>query len=80
MESHSPTRLLMIDDDEKLCRLVRSYLEPFGYVLDTAHNGPDGLAKAGAQIYQAIILDVMLPGMNGLKYCAACAAIPMCRC
>ncbi len=67
MESHSPTRLLMIDDDEKLCRLVRSYLEPFGYVLDTAHNGPDGLSKAAAQTYQAIILDVMLPGMNGFE-------------
>ena len=67
MESHSPTRLLMIDDDEKLCRLVRSYLEPFGYVLDAAHNGPDGLARAAAQTYQAIVLDVMLPGMNGFE-------------
>ena len=57
----------MIDDDEKLCRLVRSYLEPFGYVLDSAHNGPDGLTKAAAQTYQAIILDVMLPGMNGFE-------------
>jgi DNA-binding response OmpR family regulator len=67
MESHSPTRLLMIDDDEKLCRLVRSYLEPFGYSLDTAHNGPDGLRQALAEPYQSIILDVMLPGMGGFE-------------
>ncbi len=67
MELHSPTRLLMIDDDEKLCRLVRSYLEPFGYALDAVHNGPDGLVRALAEPYQAVILDVMLPGMSGFE-------------
>ena len=67
MEPYSPTRLLMIDDDEKLCRLVRAYLEPFGYSLDTVHNGPDGLRRAFSESYQAIFLDVMLPGMGGFE-------------
>ncbi len=67
MEPYSPTRLLMIDDDEKLCRLVRTYLEPFGYSLDTVYNGPDGLRRALSESYQAIFLDVMLPGMGGFE-------------
>mgnify|MGYP001409890502 CR=1 FL=1 len=61
------TRLLVIDDDRKLCRLVRDYLEPMGYEVDLAHTGPDGLEKARSGQYQAIILDVMLPGMDGFE-------------
>ncbi len=61
------TRLLMIDDDRKLCRLVRDYLEPMGYDVQTAHTGPDGLEQAGAGNFQAVILDVMLPGMDGFE-------------
>ncbi len=61
------TRLLVIDDDRKLCRLIRDYLEPMGYEVDAAHTGPEGLARARASQYQAIILDVMLPGMDGFE-------------
>lgn len=61
------TRLLVIDDDKKLCRLIRDYLEPMGYGVDLAHDGPGGLAQAAAGGYQAIILDVMLPGMDGFE-------------
>lgn len=61
-----PTRLLLIDDDEKLCRLLRDYLDPLGYAVDAVHNGPAGLDRARQGCYSAIILDVMLPGMNGL--------------
>jgi DNA-binding response OmpR family regulator len=60
-------RLLVIDDDKKLCRLIRDYLEPMGYEVESAHSGPDGLDKAQAGQYQAIILDVMLPGMDGFE-------------
>ena len=56
----------MVDDDEKLCRLLRDYLEPLGYAIDTVHNGTEGLARAKQGGYAALILDVMLPGMNGL--------------
>jgi len=61
------TRVLMIDDDRKLCRLVRDYLEPMGYEMELAHTGPDGLEKALAQNHHAIILDLMLPGMDGFE-------------
>ena len=40
------TRLLLVDDDLKLCRLVRQYLEPLGYSVSLAHNGEDGLRVA----------------------------------
>jgi len=58
-------KLLLIDDDEKLARLLRDYLEPFGYQVDTAHDGRRGLAMALENSYSAVILDVMLPGLNG---------------
>src|SRR5512143_3749737 len=61
------TRLLLIDDDKKLCRLIRDYLEPMGYEVESAHSGPEGLEKAQAGQHQAIILDVMLPGMDGFE-------------
>ena len=57
----------MIDDDAKLCRLVKDYLEPMGYEIETAHTGPAGLEKVVAGNFQAVILDVMLPGMNGFE-------------
>jgi DNA-binding response OmpR family regulator len=74
------TRLLVIDDDRKLCRLIRDYLEPMGYEVESAHTGPDGLERAQASQYQAIILDVMLPGMDGfevLKQLRRSSAVPV---
>jgi DNA-binding response OmpR family regulator len=61
------TRVLMIDDDRKLCRLVKDYLEPMGYVVEAMHTGPDGLARATSESFHAIILDLMLPGMDGFE-------------
>lgn len=60
------TRILVVDDDVKLCRLLREYLEPLGYRLTAVHNGRDGLATALREPFDAVVLDVMLPGMNGL--------------
>jgi len=61
------TPLLLVDDDTKLCRLIKSYLEPLGYEVSLAHNGRDGLAKALDGNFEAIILDVMMPEMNGIE-------------
>ncbi|MDB6122352.1 MAG: response regulator, CheY-like receiver domain protein, partial [Pedosphaera sp.] len=61
------TRVLMIDDDKKLCRLVRDYLEPMGYDVELVHTGPEGLEKALGQNFHAVILDLMLPGMDGFE-------------
>ena len=59
------TRLLIIDDDLKFGRLVSGYLQRFGYTVDIAEDGATGLARAQGGGYAAIILDVMLPKMNG---------------
>jgi DNA-binding response OmpR family regulator len=58
-------RLLIIDDDRDLCRLIKDYLEPLGYEVNAAYNGADGLERALAETWSAVILDVMLPGLNG---------------
>jgi two-component system response regulator CpxR len=60
-------RVLMIDDDVKLCRLVKEYLEMMGFLVESAHTGTEGLEKASRGDYQAVILDVMLPGMDGFE-------------
>jgi DNA-binding response OmpR family regulator len=60
-------RLLIVEDDIRLCRLVKDYLETMGYAVAMAHTGPAGLAAALAEKFQAVILDVMLPGMDGFE-------------
>ena len=67
MAGAGKTRLLVIDDYKKLCRLIRDYLEPMGYEVESAHTGPEGLDKAQTGQHQIIILDVMLPGMDGFE-------------
>jgi len=61
------TQILMVDDDLKLCGLVRDYLEPLGYALDSAHTGPEGVEAVRSGDYRAVILDVMLPDMDGFE-------------
>jgi DNA-binding response OmpR family regulator len=63
----NPTRLLLVDDDAKLCRLLGDYLRPLGYDVAIATNGRDGLERARHGGFDAVLLDVMLPGMNGLE-------------
>ena len=59
--------LLVVDDDRKLCGLIREYLDPLGYRVSMRHTGPEGLQAALEGSYEAIILDVMMPGMDGLE-------------
>lgn len=61
------TRVLVIDDDKKLCRLIADYLTPMGYDVSLVHTGPGGVEKATGDSWNAIILDVMLPGMDGFE-------------
>src|SRR5215510_3348882 len=65
-ENTGRTKLLIVDDDEKFARLLSEYLVPFGYQVDAAHDGRQGLAMALDGEYAAVILDIMLPGLNGL--------------
>ena len=57
----------MVDDDPKLCGLVQDYLEPLGYAVDAVHTGPEGVEAVKLGNYRAVILDVMLPGMDGFE-------------
>jgi DNA-binding response OmpR family regulator len=67
MNAGTPQKLLVIDDDRKLCRLLHDYLTPLGYEVSAAHTGPDGLTTAQDGTFDAVILDLMLPGMDGCE-------------
>lgn len=67
MEASQKKRLLVVDDDRKLCGLIHDYLEPLGYEVAMRHNGPDGLEEAKEGDYEAVLLDVMMPGMDGFE-------------
>jgi DNA-binding response OmpR family regulator len=58
-------RILVIDDDAELCSLVGEYLEPEGFQIEAVHDGARGLERALDGDHLLIVLDVMLPGMNG---------------
>lgn len=60
-------RLLVIDDDRKLCRLIAAYLAPLGYDVEAVHTGPEGVERALAAVWSAVILDLMLPGLDGFE-------------
>ncbi|WP_099469365.1 response regulator transcription factor [Konateibacter massiliensis] len=60
-------RILVIEDEYKLADLIRDYLEKEKYAVDIALDGEDGLFRAEAEIYDVIILDIMLPKMDGFE-------------
>ena len=60
-------KILVIDDDAELCELVSEYLESEGFEIDTEGNGDHGADRALESDYDLIILDVMLPGINGFE-------------
>jgi DNA-binding response OmpR family regulator len=65
-DKSSALRVLVIDDDKKLCRLIGDYLSPLGYAVTAAHTGPDGAELALGEDWSAVILDFMLPGCDGI--------------
>jgi two-component system, OmpR family, response regulator CpxR len=60
-------RILVIDDDVELCALVSEYLKPEGFEVDSVHDGERGVERAVAGDYLLVVLDVMLPGINGFE-------------
>ena len=66
-----PDTLLLVEDNEDILANLYAYLEPLGYELDCARNGRAGLAMALERRFDCLILDVMLPGMDGLALCRA---------
>ncbi|MDT0141365.1 response regulator transcription factor [Microbacterium sp. PRC9] len=67
-------RILVVDDEVRLADGIRRGLEAEGFGVDVAHNGVDGLWRARETTYDAIVLDLMMPGMSGWKVCEALRA------
>ncbi len=67
MNPSSTRPLLVVDDDRKLCGLIRDYLAPHGWQVDMRHTGPEGLEAARTGKHEAVLLDVMMPGMDGFE-------------
>ena len=64
-------RILVVEDDEHLARTLERGLQAEGFAVDVAADGTEGLWYATEQDYDAIVLDIMLPGTNGFRVCAA---------
>ena len=60
-------RILVIDDDVALCELVIEYLEPLGFEIEPVHRGDLGAERALSGEHAIVVLDVMLPGLNGFE-------------
>lgn len=67
-------RILLVDDEVRLADGIRRGLEAEGMVVDMAHDGVTGLDRARDHDYDAIVLDVMMPGMSGYRVCQALRA------
>ena len=63
-------RILLVDDEQRFAAAVRQGLEAEGLAVDVAHDGDEGLWMARSNDYDAIVLDILLPGLNGYRICA----------
>ncbi|MGM0354439.1 response regulator transcription factor [Streptomyces sp. ECR3] len=67
-------RLLIVEDEKRLALSLAKGLTAEGYAVDVVHDGREGLHRATEGPYDLVILDIMLPGMNGYRVCAALRA------
>ena len=65
----TPATLLVVEDDRKLVRALERGLEREGYEVDVAYTGEEALERVRARAYDAVVLDVMLPGADGFEVC-----------
>ncbi len=63
------TKVLIVDDEPRIANGVRKYFEQVGFSVLTAYDGPTGLALARTEAPDLVVLDLMLPGMDGLDVC-----------
>jgi two-component system, OmpR family, response regulator len=67
-------RALLVEDDVALAQLTARYLDGHGIITTVVHNGTEGLARAGSEAFDVVLLDVMLPGKSGRDICRALRA------
>ncbi len=75
--NRAPARILVVDDEEHLAAGIRENLQAEGYDADVAYNGEQGLAKVRAGAFDLILLDVMMPKLDGLQVCEEIRAAGM---
>lgn len=63
------TKILVVDDEQRIRRLIKMYLEKEHYTVDEANDGEEALAKALQNEYDCIMLDIMMPGIDGIEVC-----------
>jgi len=71
-------RILVVDDEPDFCSIVQGQLEKEGFEVDVAYNGVEGLEKVHANRPDAIVLDVMMPEMDGYEVCKRLKADKKC--
>jgi two-component system response regulator ResD len=69
MMENKQVKILVVDDEERIRRLLKMYLEREEYLIEEAENGEDALNKALENDYDLILLDLMLPGKDGIEVC-----------
>ncbi|MER7106662.1 response regulator transcription factor [Streptomyces sp. NPDC000229] len=67
-------RLLIVEDEKRLALSLAAGLRAEGFAVDVVHDGVEGLHRAGTGTYDLVVLDIMLPGMNGYRVCGALRA------
>jgi len=65
----APTRVLVVEDDRTVAEVVTRYLEREGFAVESVGDGNEALARADAQLPDLVVLDIMLPGLDGLEVC-----------
>jgi two-component system alkaline phosphatase synthesis response regulator PhoP len=69
MKNESAKKILLVEDDRDISHLVKLHLEDEGYLVDVVGDGNKGLSMAREQPYDLVVLDIMLPGVDGLEIC-----------
>ncbi|WP_173916264.1 response regulator transcription factor [Halobacillus sp. Marseille-Q1614] len=69
MNENQEAKILVVDDEERIRRLIRMYLERENYIIEEAEDGNEALNKALQEDYDVILLDLMMPGKDGIEVC-----------
>ena len=72
-------KVLVVDDEKLIVKGIRFSLEQDGMEVDCAYDGEEALKMATENHYDMILLDIMLPKMDGLKYASTFVNFPICR-
>lgn len=68
-QGEAPIRVLIVEDNRGICENIATYLEKHSYITDFAYDGISAMRLASTSPFDVIVLDLMLPGMDGLRFC-----------